>query len=151
MKTKNCTRCGERRKLIQFNKDRTTKDGHAFECKLCATERTKRWKRKGNLKEQAARKKKLKLSRQFCRKRNRTFVFDYLKAHPCVDCGETDPIVLEFDHVRGKKSSNVGQLMNSTYSLDTLQKEIDKCDVRCANCHRRRTSIGQNWYKDLLV
>lgn len=151
MKRKRCTRCDRWGALSKFNKDRTTKDGHTFECKLCATKRTKLWKLKGNLKEQTARKRKLKRSRQFCRKRNRTFIFSYLNTHPCVDCGETDPIVLEFDHVRGKKSSNVGHLMNSTYSLDTLRNEIDKCDVRCANCHRRRTAVGQNWYKDLLV
>jgi hypothetical protein len=151
MKKKRCTRCGKRRILTRFNMDRTTKDGHAFECKLCATERTKRWKRKGSSKERTEKLRKLRLSRQLCRKRNRTFVFNYLKTHPCVDCGETDPIVLEFDHVRGKKVLDVGKMMNNSYSLKNLQEEIAKCDVRCANCHRRKTSIGQSWYKDLLV
>lgn len=151
MKRKRCTRCGGWRALSKFNKDRTTKDGHAFECKLCATKRTKAWKLKGSAKERAQKLRKLRLSRQLCRKRNRMFVFDYLKTHPCVDCGETDPIVLEFDHVRGKKVLDVSIMTRNSYSLEKLQTEIAKCDVRCANCHRRRTSIGQSWYKDLLV
>ena len=27
------------------------------------------------------------------------FLVDYFRTHPCADCGETDPIILEFDHV----------------------------------------------------
>jgi hypothetical protein len=31
------------------------------------------------------------------------FLVDFLRDHPCTDCGEDDPIILEFDHVRGSK------------------------------------------------
>lgn len=68
------------------------------------------------------------------------FVFDYLKTHPCIDCGNNDPIVLEFDHRVGeKKSFNVSDFARSGYSLSTVKAEIEKCDVRCANCHRLAT------------
>ena len=73
------------------------------------------------------------------RKRNRVFVSNHLKEHPCVDCGEYNILVLEFDHVRGKKRKCVANLVGSAVSLATMQKEIDKCDVRCANCHRKKT------------
>lgn len=73
------------------------------------------------------------------RDERRQYVRDYLESHPCVDCGETDPIVLEFDHVRGDKSANVSRIANNTCSVERLQAEIDKCEVRCANCHRRAT------------
>jgi hypothetical protein len=56
----------------------------------------------------------------------------------CVECGETDPLVLQFDHVRGVKSRNV----TPTMSLDDLREEIEKCDVRCANCHTRRHRLA---------
>jgi hypothetical protein len=75
------------------------------------------------------------------RVRNRQYVYDHLQARPCADCGEADPIVLEFDHVRGgPKVANVAYLVNRGYGLEALDAEIAKCDVVCANCHRRRTA-----------
>jgi len=82
--------------------------------------------------------------------RNRQHVWDYYKSHPCVDCGESDPIVLQFDHISDDKFKNVSNLVGGRYSLDTINEEISKCDVRCANCHIRKTSIDQNWYKDII-
>ena len=67
-------------------------------------------------------------------------LFEYLSTHPCVDCGETDPIVLEFDHVRGEKSYNVTTMARRMFSWDRVMREIAKCEVRCANCHRRKTA-----------
>jgi hypothetical protein len=71
--------------------------------------------------------------------RNQRHILDYLGRNPCVDCGEPDVIVLEFDHVRGEKTANVGRLIQDAYSLRKLKDEIEKCEVVCANCHRRRT------------
>lgn len=65
---------------------------------------------------------------------------EYLSAHPCVDCGENDPIVLEFDHVRGVKTSEVYNLaVKRGWAWKRVLTEIAKCEVRCANCHRRVT------------
>lgn len=79
------------------------------------------------------------------RESNRRYIFEYLLEHPCVDCGESNPLVLEFDHVRGKKRFSISSVMNSTYRIETIQKEIDKCEVRCANCHRRKTAQEWDW------
>ncbi|MBX3579969.1 MAG: hypothetical protein KF723_22425 [Rhizobiaceae bacterium] len=74
------------------------------------------------------------------RKVLREFVADYLSSHSCVDCGEADPIVLEFDHRDPlHKVFDIASVRNRGYSLASLKREIAKCDVRCANCHRRRT------------
>ena len=79
-------------------------------------------------------------------------VLEYLLEHPCVDCGESNPIVLEFDHVRGKKYKAVSELMSWDYSLKTLKDEIAKCDVRCANCHRIKTAQERGWHMlDLMA
>ena len=62
----------------------------------------------------------------------------YLLDHPCVDCGEGDPIVLEFDHRDPKnKLFALGAAVGLGYSLVRVIDEIEKCDVRCANCHRK--------------
>jgi len=66
------------------------------------------------------------------------WLHDYLKEHPCVDCGETNPIILEFDHVRDKKF-NISDAVRKTVLLDQIKVEVDKCEVRCANCHRAKT------------
>lgn len=75
-------------------------------------------------------------------KRNslREYVKKYLQNHPCVDCGESDTIVLDFDHVYGKKTRSISAMVSSAgYSVKRIQEEINKCEVRCANCHRRKT------------
>ena len=74
------------------------------------------------------------------RPRNRRFVAEYLSTHPCVDCGETDPVVLEFDHRDPTtKRADVGRLIHMSV-VAMVRTEIEKCDVRCGNCHRIRTA-----------
>jgi hypothetical protein len=74
-------------------------------------------------------------------------VIEYLTGHPCIDCGEADPFVLEFDHVKGPKRRNICDIVSMGWSLATLEDEIAKCVVRCANCHRRKTAHQFKWFK----
>ncbi len=70
----------------------------------------------------------------------KAYIRKYLLANPCVDCGEADPIVLEFDHRdRSKKKFTIGEAMRVGYRVSFIIDEIAKCDVRCANCHRRKS------------
>lgn len=79
--------------------------------------------------------------------RNMEYVHDYLKKHPC-SCGETDPVVLEFDHRDPtQKVMEVSKMVYLKVSLERLQGEMNKCDVLCANCHRRKTAKQRGWYK----
>jgi hypothetical protein len=78
-------------------------------------------------------------------------VYAYLAEHPCVDCGESDPVVLDFDHVRGQKFMNVKRMLAGTYSLKRIFEEIEKCDVRCANCHRRATAKRDGFFAYVAV
>ena len=73
------------------------------------------------------------------RRINKEYVaFIKLLSH-CIDCGEENPVVLEFDHIRGKKRGNISDMSHQSFSIETIQLEIEKCEVRCANCHRIAT------------
>lgn len=76
------------------------------------------------------------------------YVGNYLLKHPCLDCGEKDIVVLEFDHKdKSVKSDEVSNLIKRKFPLRTIKEEIEKCEVRCANCHRRKTARENNNWK----
>lgn len=80
--------------------------------------------------------------------RNKQWVLEYLRRRSCVDCGTTDPRVLEFDHRDpSDKRDHVSALIVNGYSLPTIIEEIEKCDIRCANCHLIRTRAQRGWWK----
>lgn len=76
-------------------------------------------------------------------------IYLYLQQHPCTDCGETDPIVLEFDHIR-KKHLTISIMISRGFAIDKIMREIEKCEVRCANCHRRKTSKSRGFWKTIM-
>lgn len=81
------------------------------------------------------------------RERNRREVLIYLSTHPCVDCGTTNVLILEFDHRDpSSKLASVAKLMVNRRWPRVLS-EIEKCDVRCVNCHRRKTGREFRWAK----
>ncbi len=82
---------------------------------------------------------------------NRQRIYSYLSTHPCVDCGNTDIRCLEFDHVRGSKKADIGKLLASVTPWKIIEAEIAKCEVRCANCHRIKTSEGRGWWRFLRL
>jgi hypothetical protein len=86
------------------------------------------------------------LSKQ-AKDRTRAYITAYLEANPCVDCGETDIVVLEFDHVgeEGTKEFNISDATRFGYGMPKLKAEIAKCEVRCANCHRKKTYERGGW------
>jgi len=62
------------------------------------------------------------------------------------DCGEPDPVVLEFDH-RDPNEKRIGISSMLTSSKEAILAEIAKCDIRCANCHRRSTAKRFGYYR----
>lgn len=145
---KKCTICKDEKELEFFSLNKTKKDGYNNICKLCSSKRSKKYyidNREQHILVITERKNRVILE-------NRIKIFDYFKLNPCIDCDNPNPIVLEFDHRDGvNKIACVGELVNKGCSWNTIKKEIDKCDVRCANCHRIRTSIQQGWYKNLNI
>lgn len=77
------------------------------------------------------------------KKKFKKLIKEYLLNHPCVDCGNSDIRVLEFDHIKGNKNFCISKAHLVAFSLETIKKEISKCEVRCANCHRIRHFLGR--------
>jgi len=136
---KTCPRC---EKSKDAEKDFAKKRGgrQPF-CKVCQSEYQKIYYRENK----AAQIARCGKRRDEEVKRNQIYLIDYLKDHPCVDCGESDIVVLQFDHVRDKKAEDISRMMS--YPWKTILKEISKCEVRCANDHARRTSERRKDYK----
>ena len=71
------------------------------------------------------------------RAKRKAWVSEIKQKLGCVDCGYNEnPIALDFDHVRGEKHMGIAQAVSRCWSLEKILQEIEKCEVRCANCHR---------------
>lgn len=142
MGTKVCTECKQKKSLDSFDLKRGKPRSN---CKACVSKYTKEhyWQNKQYYLEKAT------VNRRLARKRLREFLYNYYKIHPCVECGEDDPMVLEFDHLRDKYRG-IAIMVNRAFSITRIKEEIAKCEIVCANCHKRRTAKQFNWYKDFI-
>lgn len=139
---KTCYRCRLDKPDSEFNQNRTKHDGRSSFCKKCSTDYCRGWYAKNKVRHRAY----IKAVKKRRVEENRQRLRAYFEAHPCVDCGETDIIVLEFDHVFGKKRCGVPLMVAGGVSWEVILSEIDKCLVRCANCHKRMTAKrGKSW------
>ena len=141
-----CPRCNQ---ILPFSSfaSRGTGKGHVSYCRPCQSVYCKAHYRANKHKHNSRRSVR---GYAAYRQRNREWVIEYLKAHPCVDCGEADIRVLEFDHVnREDKVAELGVMVGSGWSLRRITIEVSKCEVRCANCHRIRTVSQLGWFKSI--
>ena len=127
---KHCTGCDTKLPFEKFSKQTKALDGLQTWCKQCVKDRYHRTRPHHLM--------RVKVRANKIRTENKQRMADYLRTHPCVDCGEPDIVVLEFDHLRDKWK-DVSAVMGGCYSWDRIMEEVAKCDVVCANCHRRRT------------
>ena len=67
----------------------------------------------------------------------RAIINEYKQMKGCFKCGIDNPVVLDFHHKDpSQKEINISRLVDGNWSLLRIQKEVDKCEVVCANCHR---------------
>src|SRR5687768_13489096 len=118
---KTCTACKQTMSLEDFHNSSKTKDGKQVYCKTCNKE-----KRKAYYKTAHGKEKNDTTSKRWA-EQNRKRVFEYLLSHPCVDCGESDPVVLEFDHRDPEeKKYGIGSRTMYNKAWSTLMDEIAK-------------------------
>lgn len=139
---KQCSKCKKKKDLSEFYRDKTRKNGYHPVCKVCKNAYGKKYYHTSPERQEA-----LVASTMAKRKRNQEYVYNFLKTQQCIDCGDVRWQVLEFDHVRGTKIHSICHMTRSAFSLETLQAEMDKCEVRCASCHRLKTANQYGWAK----
>lgn len=139
---KKCSRCKIYKSLEEFNFKFKKLNIRQKACKVC----TRLEIRNHYIKNREYYLTKAKNRNHIIRQENRVYVWNYLSFHPCLDCGENDPTVLEFDHIREKEFDIAFLIRNN--SVREIEQEIIKCEVRCANCHRRKTAKQFVWYKN---
>jgi hypothetical protein len=130
---KRCGRCGESLPVSAFNR---MGDGLQHWCRTCFRAY---FRQRGEVhRRQSAAARRLRVAAA------RRFVAAYLSTHQCVDCGEADSRVLDFDHL-GDKTALVSALAAWGAPRSRLEAEMARCAVRCANCHRRVTARRAGW------
>lgn len=69
----------------------------------------------------------------------RVWLYEYKQGHcACSRCGEGHPAALDFHHTdAADKEMSVSQMVAYGYAVENIRAEIDKCEVLCANCHRK--------------
>lgn len=135
---KRCTRCKATKADEEFARNRNKADGKQSYCRACHSEMC----RKGYPRYKA----RIDARNARVRRENTLWLLRYKMSHPCVDCGNADFRVLEFDH-EGDKVMNVANMLHECWSLERIRREVAKCRVRCANCHRIKTAADLNWFR----
>lgn len=144
MNTKTCPSCSTVKSVDDFNKNKARKDGLGVNCRDCMKilRKSHYERNKDRYIQESGRRRdesKLKVIEN---------LHQYLVKNPCVDCGNSDPRVLEFDHRnRQTKFKNVSAMIAENYSWSKIFVEVQKCDVRCANCHRIKTHIENDSFR----
>ena len=129
---KTCLQCKRELVLSEFNKKG---DGVQPWCRDCNRARSRRYYAENKDKHRRI----MTAKNKEIRERNKEFV-NVVKDVPCMDCGVKYPsYVMDLDHTSGTKISNVSTMARQGAGLERLQREINKCEVVCANCHRERT------------
>lgn len=140
---KTCWSCRVTKPLEQFGSDRTASDGRQHRCWECY----RAWYTANKSRVLAAASSRRIAIKEASRHRLEV----YLREHPCVDCGETDLRVLELDHRPDEpKRQDISRLIGGAYNWSIIAREIAKCDVRCVNCHRRRTMERANSWRQAV-
>ena len=144
-KIKKCYKCKSLLSISLFNVNKARKDGYQTSCKNCQAKANRIYYKKNK-------KRCINVIRLNKRKRaleNHIKIITKYFNKPCVDCNKIyHPSSLVFDHVKNK-SEGVGSLVRSGYAWSVIKKEIDKCQVRCQNCHFLKTSRQFNHWVEV--
>jgi hypothetical protein len=130
---KRCSMCGEVKPLDAFHRNRVRSDGRQTVCKECKSGYNATYYAAN-----ASRHRDMRSAQRQAMREDVGAIIERAKSQPCADCGRSfPPQAMDFDHVRGHKEMDVTGMRR--HGRSRVLNEIDKCDVVCATCHRRRT------------
>jgi hypothetical protein len=145
MAKKNCNHGGKYKDEEEFNWKFKVLGVRHKTCRDCMHGFNKKYF-EGSAKERHL--KQVRERKEVARDVAREYAYQYLSNHHCIQCGEGDVRVLEFHHRdRNEKDMDVGYMISAGYSVQRIQAEINKCDVLCANCHRKITVEERGWFR----
>ena len=140
-----CGRCGEVGSAADYawrRKKRGQRDNYCRACRAAYKQEHYALHQKRYVANAVQRKRALIAART-------EYLLELFRARPYVDCGEADPLVLEFDHL-GHKNLNIATNLGNR-KWQSILDEIATCDVVCANCHRRRTALRAGFARAVLA
>jgi hypothetical protein len=138
---KQCFRCKFMKDTSEFHRYARNKDGLQPYCRLCKREIDYQHNRRNP-------RRNYEHTREY-RLRNQKWLDEYLKTKQCEweGCTVDDPDMLVFDHLNpSEKRDHVSTIANGSWGLKSVQDEVAKCRVLCANHHQKHT-IQQFGYK----
>jgi len=142
MDTKYCPKCRDTKATDEFARNKARPDGLAASCKKCNSDYKKL--------HYAVNKDKVVAKVKARKQELIDKCWKYKSEHACADCGLVDPVVMEFDHI-SDKTMGIAEMVQQGYSWDNVLKEIEKCELVCANCHRRRTHTRAGWVRNINI
>lgn len=143
---KKCSKCKLEKAIAEFNKNKGKADGYNSFCRVCHGEHNRAYYALNSEKQ----KKQIAAAQARRVKDNYQRMWALLNQLSCTDCSTRDARVLEFDHLpEHEKRMNISELLTGGYGWSSVEEEIKKCEVVCANCHRIRTIERAGTYRSL--
>ncbi len=146
--SKVCTKCNESKLLSDFQKKKKNKAGLRSWCRSCMTAYANSYYHK-NIEKQRKVRREYKRNYKNEKRTIREWLLSLYEGVPCMDCNGVFPFyAMDFDHrpeeIKVFGIATKGAYVASSRLMDRVHKEISKCDLICACCHRVRTHVTRD-------
>ena len=75
-------------------------------------------------------------------------VNEFKSQEGCQKCGDKRSYVLDYHHIDPQtKEATIARITSNNNKMNDIQKEIEKCVILCANCHREYHYFKNNLNK----
>jgi 5-methylcytosine-specific restriction endonuclease McrA len=145
MEQRECSKCKVPKSLNDFYLDKRSPTGRRYDCKEChKTFGKNKYHQDEKYRQQHIAKRKNTARNR--RKKHQLQLMQILAQSGCIACGERDPIVLDFDHIANKEFG-ISVALRRGIRWSAIVQELQKCQILCSNCHRRKTARELKHYE----